>query len=59
MILIGINFDNYLDNILIIFFPKSYKFFSSLISKIIPFKKFKMTIEDLCFINNDYFIIIY
>ena len=44
MILIGINFDNYLDNILIIFFPKSYKFFSSLISKIIPFKKFKIII---------------
>ena len=59
MILIGINFVNYLDNILILFFPKSYKLFSSLISKIIPNKKFKMIIEDLSFINNDFFIIIY
>ena len=58
-ILIGINFDNYLENILIIFLPKSYKFFSSLISKIIPIKKFKYIIEDVSFINNDYFIIIY
>ena len=59
MILIGINFNNYLDNILILFFPKSYKVFSSLISNIILNKKFKMVIEDLSFVNNDYFLIIY
>ena len=59
MILIGINFDNYLENLLILFFPKSYKFFPALISKIFPIKKFKMIIEDFAFINNDYFIIIY
>ena len=59
MILIGMNFDNYLDNILILFFPKSYKFFSSLISKILPVKELKTTIEDMTFINNDFFIIVY
>ena len=59
IILIGLNFDNYLDNVLILFFPNSYKFFSSLISKIFSSKKFKMVIEDFAFVNNDYFIIIY
>ena len=59
IVLIGLNFDNYLDNVLILFFPKSYKFFSSLISKIFSDKKFKMVIEDFAFVNNDYFIIIY
>ena len=59
MILIGMNFDNYSDNILILFFPKSYKFFSSLISKILPVNELKTTIEDMTFINNDFFIIVY
>ena len=59
IVLIGLNFDNYLGNVLILFFPKSYKFFSSLISKIFSDKKFKMVIEDFAFVNNDYFIIIY
>ena len=59
MILIGINFSNDSNNIIILFLTESYRFFSSKISKLFPVKKFKMTIEDLAFINNDYFILIY
>ena len=59
MIILGINFDNYLDNILILFFPKTYKIFSSLLSKIFPVKKLKTIIQDMSFIMDDYLIIIY
>ena len=58
-IIIGINFANDSNNILILFLTDSYRFFSAKISKLFPVKKFKMKIEDLAFINNDYYILVY
>ena len=58
-ILIGINFNNDINNILILFLTDSYRFFSAKISKLFPVKKFKMKIEDLAFVNNDYYILVY
>ena len=59
MILIGINYNNDLNNTLVLFLTESYRFFGTKISKLLPVKKFKMTIEDLAFIDNDYLILIY
>ena len=58
-ILIGINFNNCINNTIILFLTESYRFFSTKISKLLKVKKFNMTIEDLAFINNDYFFLIY
>ena len=59
LILIGINFNNDFNNTLILFLTESYRFSSAKLSNLFPVKKFKMTIEDLAFINNDYLILVY
>ena len=58
LIIIGINFQNEHCNTLILFMTQSYKFNSRKVSKIFPVKHLKLTIEDLAFINNDYFIMV-
>ena len=58
-IVIGINFNTDINNTLILFLTDSYRFFSVKISKLLNVKKFKMTIEDVAFTNNDYLIIVY
>ena len=59
MILIGINYNNDLNNTIILFLTESYRFSAAKLSYLFPVKKFKMTIEDLAFINNDYYLLIY
>ena len=59
LILIGINFNNSNNNVLILFLSESYRFFSAKISTLLKMKKFNPIIEDLAFINNDYFFLVY
>jgi hypothetical protein len=59
LILIGINFYNDINNTLILFLTESYRFSAAKLSSLFPVKKFKMTIEDLAFVNNDYYLLVY